>query len=466
MSVETYGEHAESAARALNLLLRDDAIPIDPAAVDQLLHCREAVIDALRQRLYAFGLDAPIRVRKLPAPPAGVNLEGIDHKLATLLDNIAFSTPSLPLEERLAPTDALGQASTDPVTETWRTAALDMLTASHALDLSSDKPWLQDHGAGWYLIRDVAVAVEAVLVLDARLAEVGLLNQHKIPDYPMGLEEKRLVASQAARVATWYATTDSPDHATPRPPGRRHSNVLHPVSLVSAPEDLAAGQRRLANFLRPINAHDSTYAEEPEISADSARQVTASQLYLSRVFGQMARRSTKTHPFVGFFEARAELLAALQPQLRFLVDVEPAEPNMRRFWQQGELTTAINRMEDQGVDLRLQPLQMLALANSTHEVTHNLGTCLRRELLRGNSNLRDSNPRHEDGPVRVGRDSRLEHTVTDLVHMPAPNTPVATYSTPLQRAALRQTLDVTPTSARPPAPYPATRGSVASGYGR
>jgi hypothetical protein len=215
MSVETYGDHAESAARALNRLLQDDAIPVDPAAVDQLLHCREAVIDALRQRLYAFGLDAPVRVEQLPAPPSGVNLEGIDFKLATLLDNIAFSTPGLPVEERMVPSDVLGRASTDPVTETWRNAAIDMLAASHVLDRAGDKPWLHDPGAGWHLMRDAAVAIEAVLVLDARLAEVGLLSQHDIPDYPMGLEEKRLVASQAARVATWYATTDAPDHARP-----------------------------------------------------------------------------------------------------------------------------------------------------------------------------------------------------------------------------------------------------------
>jgi len=380
-----------------------------------------------------------------------------------LLDNIAFSTPSLPPDERLAPTDVLGRASTDSVTETWRNAAIDMLAASHALDLAYDKPWLHDPGAGWYLMRDAAVAIEAVLVLDARLAEVGLLSQHHTPDYPMGLEEKRLVASQAARVATWYATTDTPDHAAPRPPRPSRSNVSHPVSLVSAPEDLAAGQQRLANLLRPLYAHNSAYAGEPEISADSARQITASQLYLCRVFGQMSRRPPQTQAFVEVFEARAEVLATLQPQMRFLTDVEPAEPNMRRFWQQGELTTAITRMEDQGVDLRLHPLQMLALANATHDVTHNLGRCLRRELLRGNSNLRDANPRHEDGPVRVGRRSRLEATVTDLVHMPAPNVPVATYSTPLQRAALRQTLDMTPTAPRPPSPYPVVRSLGTSG---
>ncbi len=188
--------------------------------------------------------------------------------------------------------------------------------------------------------------------------------------------------------------------------------------------------------------------------------------YLCRVFAQTSRRLAQTQTFVGHFEDRAELLAALQPQLRFLVDLTPAEPNMRRFWQQGELTTAITRMEDHGIELRLQPLQMLALANSTHAVTHNLGTCLRRELLRANSNLRDGNPRYQDGPVRVGRRTRLETTVTDLVHMPAPNTPVETYSAPLQRAALRQTLDMTPTSARPPAPYPAVRDPIAYDHSR
>jgi hypothetical protein len=180
----------------------------------------------------------------------------------------------------------------------------------------------------------------------------------------------------------------------------------------------------------------------------------------------MSRRLPRTQAFSSFFEARAEVLAALQPQLRYLIDVEPAEPNMRRFWQQSELTAAMTRMEERGVDLLLEPLQMLALANATHDVTHNLATCLRRELLRRNSILRDANPRHEDGPVRIGRRSQLEAILTDLVHMPAPNIPVATYSAPLQRAALRQTLDMTPTSARPPTPYPAARGLAASDHSR
>jgi hypothetical protein len=456
VTVETYGEHAEDAARALNRLLQHDTIPADPAAVKQLLHCREAVVDALRQRLYGVGLNTWYPPSGLPVPAPGLNLEGIDNKLATLLDNIAFSVPSLPLAERVSPLEVLGKTSTDPVVETWREAASELLAATHALDAAGDKPWLRDPGAGWYVMRDVAVAMEAVLVLDARLAEVGLLNEHDQPEYAMGLEEKRLVASQAARVATWYATSDAPDLATPRTPGPA-SNVLHPIALVLVPEDLAAAQERLATFLRPLTARHSAYMGEPEISADSARQLTASQLYLCRVFANMAARSPKTATFVSYFDARAEVLESLQPQLRHLIDVSPQEPNMRRFWQQGEITAAMTRMEDQGLKLTLQPHQMLALANATHHVTHNLGRSLRRELLRPNSNLRDGNPRHEVKPVRVGRGSRLEATVTDLVNLPAPKAPAARFSTPLQRAALRQTLDVTPTHRRPPSPYPAAR---------
>jgi hypothetical protein len=156
MTVETYAEHAENGAWALNRLLGEDSIPAETAAVDQLLHYREAVIDALRQRLYGVGLNTWYPARNLPAPAPGLNLEGIDNKLATLLHNIALSMPNLPIDERPSPLEALGTACTDPVVETWREAAIELLAATHALDSAEDKPWLRDHGAGWHLTRQVA----------------------------------------------------------------------------------------------------------------------------------------------------------------------------------------------------------------------------------------------------------------------------------------------------------------------
>jgi hypothetical protein len=463
MTVSTYAQHAEHAAQALNALIRDDVIPADEHAVDQLLHCREAVVDALRQRLYDIGQDCWYPPPDhLPARTPKPMLAGLDEKLASLVDNIAFALPSLTLDERRPHADYLTPASEDPTVESWRTAAIELLSASHALSAAEEQPWRIDPGAGWWVMRDVAVALEAVLVLDSRLDEVGLLAEHQRPEFAMGLDEKRMVLSQTARVATWHATSASPEEATPRLRRAAPSTVVEPVSLVSTPDDLAAAQQRLARFLRPMHASDAFYADEPEITADSARQVTASQLYLCRVFAEAAGRSATTSMFAAFFTERAEVLESLQPQISHLADVKAGqEPNMRRFWQQSELTTAVARMEDHGVPIMLQPTQMVELAKATHEATHNLGKTLRRELLRGNSNLIDAHPRHREGPVRVGRRSRLETTLTDLVNMPTPSEPVARFSNPLQRAALQQTLNLTPTtSPRTPSPFPAARSAT------
>lgn len=463
MTVTTYGDHAENAAHALNALIRDDVIPADEYAVDQLLHCREAVVDALRQRLYDIGQDSWYPPPDhLPARTPTPALAGLDEKLASLVDNIAFALPTLMLDERRAHTEYLTPASDDPTVESWRSAAVELLSASHALSAAAEQPWRIDPGAGWWVMRDVAVALEAVLVLDSRLEEVGLLAEHQRPDFKMGLDEKRMVLSQTARVATWHATSASPEEATPRLRQTAPSTVVEPVSMVSTPADLAAAQQRLARFLRPMMASDAFYAGGPQITADAVRQVTASQLYLCRAFATAAAASPTTSMFAAFFTERAEVLEALQPQIRYLADVTAdQEPNMRRFWQQSELTTAVARMEDQGVPIRLQPTQMVELAKATHEVTHNLGKTLRRELLRATSNLRDGHPRHEAGPVRVGRRSRLETTLTDLVNMPAPSEPVTRFSNPLQRAALQQTLNLTPTSSpREPTPFPAARSAT------
>lgn len=468
MSITTYGEHAENAAAALNHLVRTEEIPADPAAVEQLLHCREAVIDALRQRLFDLGQDTWYPPPDhLPARTPKPDLTGLDEKLASLVDNIAFALPSLPIDERLSPADYLGPPSADTTVESWRTAATELLSASHALAAAEEQPWRTEAGSAWWVMRDVAVALEAVLVLDARLDEVGLLSAHQRPRHVMGLEAQRMVLSQTARAAAWYATNDRPDEATPRVRMAIRTAVVHPVSMVSTPTDLAAAQRRLATFLRPTHAADAFFSGEPEITADSARQVTASQLYLCRVFADAADQSEKTKVFATFFEQRAEILESLQPQISHLADATHVhEPNMHRFWQQSELTTAVIRMEDCGTKISLQPTEMLALAEATHEVTYNLGKCLRLELVRSNGNLVDASPRHRDGPARVGRWSRLTTTVTDLVNLSAPREPVSRFTNPLQRTALQQTLDQSPTSgSRTPSPFPAARAAAYRGPG-
>ena len=118
MTVSTYAEHAEHAAQALNALIRDDVIPADEHAVDQLLHCREAVVDALRQRLYDVGQDSWYPPPDhLPARTPKPMLAGLDEKRASLVDNIAFALPTLTLDERRPHADYLTPASEDPTVE-------------------------------------------------------------------------------------------------------------------------------------------------------------------------------------------------------------------------------------------------------------------------------------------------------------------------------------------------------------
>jgi len=111
-------------------------------------------------------------------------------------------------------------------------------------------------------------------------------------------------------------------------------------------------------------------------------------------------------------------------------------------------------MQRDRTDFSLPPAHLLELANATHELTHNLARSLRRELLRANSNLRIADPTNQIGATRIVRDSPLEASLTDLVNQPAPTAPVTPFNSALQRAALRQTLDLTPNEDLVPSPYP------------
>jgi hypothetical protein len=423
---ETYGEHQEAASAALNRLLVDDAPPTDPVDVAQLLHCREVVVDALRQRLYALGFNTHYSPTTVPEPPRRVPLRDLEKNLATLVDRMAFEVPTLRLEEGRRPvSEVLTRVSPDPTVELWRHAAIELLAGSHALDAAVERPWLRDEGAGWYLMRDVAVAMEAVLVLDSRLDEVGLLQEHQRPEAALGLGEQRMIASQCARVATWYATSDTPDRATPDVPGPRE--VAGPVLTVSGPAELADAQRRLARYLRPTHGNDAHFSGAPEIDTSTARMVVASQVFLTKQFELMALRTPGGEGLGAEFASRREILEDIQTGMARLVDLDDRGRNMRASWQQGELTTSLRRSQRRGDDLRLTPTQLLDLANATHEVTHNAAKALRRELLRETSSLRIADPTGQVGHTRVYRKHPLERALTDLINLPAPqsrSTPV------------------------------------------
>jgi hypothetical protein len=304
-------------------------------------------------------------------------------------------------------------------------------------------------------MRDVAVVTEAFLVLDSRLDEVGLLNDHHRSQAAHDLQEQRLIASQCARVATWHATNASPDLAAPE--SSAEQVVLGPVQTITKPTELAMAQRRLATFLKPMHRNDSFYDGRPEIDANTARMVIASQAFLTRLFERLTAQAPGADSIRAEFASRREILEHIQASMAYLIDAERRGRSHRAAWQQGELTTAVRRMLRDRTDMRMSPTQLLDLASATHAATHNAGKALRRELLRDTSNLRLADPTKAIGPTRVYRKHPLERCLSDLVNVQAPSESVARYVSPLQRAALRATLEMTPTSRRPPSPYPRAR---------
>lgn len=217
------------------------------------------------------------------------------------------------------------------------------------------------------------------------------------------------------------------------------------MHLVTSPDDVSVAQNKLARYLRPMSAGNATLSGEPWISSDAARMVTSTQAGICRLLAN-ASTEPSTRRLENFFTERAELLESVQAPLSMVVDLQARGGVQLRFWQTHENATAIGRMARDGV-LAFTPSQLNHIARATHQLTHNLGTTLRRELLRSDSNLRDAHPHHADGPVRVGRHSTLDNRLTDLIAAAPPREPAARRDHPLQRGALMQSLGTTPTHA-------------------
>ena len=160
-----------------------------------------------------------------------------------------------------------------------------------------------------------------------------------------------------------------------------------PVYLVSTPSDVIVAQRRLASYLRPLINDGSGYNSEPQIAAATARQLITSQLFLTGYFAEVAQAHPRARALASEFSTREEVLSAIQPQLRYLEDVKKYEADWHRRHQQAEITVAIRTWIRNAKPFMLTSAQMLDLVNATHEVTRNLATSLRRELLRKDSNL-------------------------------------------------------------------------------
>jgi hypothetical protein len=242
--------------------------------------------------------------------------------------------------------------------------------------------------------------------------------------------------------------------ATPDPI-RRSQVVAGPIRLVTGPADVAPAQRQLASFLRGLGPPDVLGAWGDQLSAAVARMVVASQLLVATYSEVLAERCT--HPDVAaireHFSGRKQALEAVQASMANLVDHEPVHDDKRVAWQQGEITTAIRRLERARHRGSLSAEQLLDLACASHEVTQVASECLRNELFRHSGNLRVRDHLGEIGHTRLPHGHPLDVALTDLRNMPPPSTPVTHYQVALHRAALRSTLEQTPTATQVPEPF-------------
>lgn len=454
----TYGDQQENAAAALNQLLvtlaDSEWIPLEISDVEQLLSCRAAVLDALTDRLQHVTGTAAVEDPSGPTNAQARQL--ITTHPAVVLRHVAVSIPHRSTQP-LSPLDAMATPSRHPTVEHWREAAAALTIANQSLDQATDQPWLTDPGAAWYLLGDTARALEALIVLDETLEEVGLLADHaaRRPAPPpasrtqqeWNTEDRRLATSQIARMASWYATTSEPDLAVAATPG--HPAERGPVRVVSKPADLAAGQRQLAEYLRHRHGNTALTGGEQSMDSRTLRIVTRNQIEVCERLATRGAASPGTAWLAAEFIRSADMLRDIYDHSSEVIDHTDRGTNSRALWQQREVSAALSRFGR----FELAPLQLHHLLSTTQQVVLNLANATRHEAAREHSNLR-LRGRHAAPEARVTRSHPLYKALSAIASAPPPPAAVVEQPRPQphQRRALGATLDNTPTSAAP-SPY-------------
>lgn len=464
MSEPTYGDHAERTAMTLVRLIGVDELPTEPVDVTRLLQCREVLIDSLTARLDLLVHEGPTvqisgKRRDTGVLPPDLGDLVVPSRAVTRLGQVLEALPRQATEDRVSPMDALDGRQPVHAVELWRTAAAQSLAATHALATAAEPAWRDDDGAAWWVLRDIAQATEAVTVLDADLEQVGILNDLEHPSLRVDPAVARLVTSHCARVASWSATTDVADLAAPK--GDRV--VLGPVRVVTSANEFPLAARQLAGYLKVRNrgSYAGPAEGEPAIALDAARAVLASQRRSVAVATEWAGQLSDCEPVRGELENMGALLDDLAEHLPKVREVTKQRPQGPAMMQAMELNRAVDELWRRGRLEGTPPLSHRELASwteSLHRVNVSLGTGLRRELIRGNTNLRYIFVPEGLKSEATGSKQPLTRAAFALASAPAPALPVNRWIAPTHRTALAQTLDATPSpGARAPERFPRTR---------
>ena len=433
----SYAHHQEQVAHALHDLLIDPHPAADEEAATMVLACRDQTVKALRERLtYLAGGHEPTAERP------GVTLASLAHRPVHHLWQVVETLPLPPVPEmppsRLLPGPDAAAAATTP--DRWRAVARNLLLGTAELTRADHQPWTHRSAAGWHLVGDTASTIEALLVLDDKLASAGAL--------PDGSEQtrmtQRLVAAQAAKLAHWFGTEHTADLATS---GVRHDLGVGggpPVTIVRDAADYARAQRTLtallngqASLIRPGTD------QRPGLTA--ARALATGQIRLAQTFAHWAD-DVADPALADKFRSRMPAWRDLHVSTTRLAEIEKRRSPLL-LAQQSEMVIRLrspfpNRPSSE--DLR-------DLNAATHELTVTLGRTLRDQALRARNivALDSEQIGLPKAQPMTGTEWAFTAACQRLTEDPAPQPPKQS-SAPHERERLRRTLEETAIGKPPP----------------
>src|SRR3954452_12775902 len=333
-----------------------------------LIHGRPRQIPlALLERLDLMGLsrhlDQPQRTHRLP--------DAVRHPLHCL-DRVLRSLPAGEITTG-PPSSVLaaGAASKDDAVRAWHQMAKHLALGNVELRGAPADTWGRKDQT-WYLGGDLAVTVEALVVLDERLGAAGLLPRLSRDAYL----HQRIAAGDVARVALWFGTDPSLDLAFQSPAAALGAGGGPRIQLVRRPEDYPRAQRALASFIRPRKSFDPAPAETERPGILAARVIAEGQVRLAEVFAGWSDRAGEPD-LAASFRARIPLYVELHRSPVRLVELVPTRSPLV-VAQQSEMIQQLHVLARS----TLAAHTLHDLDRATGDLSVNVGKTLRREGIR------------------------------------------------------------------------------------
>ena len=290
------------------------------------------------------------------------------------------------------------------------------MQGTHALATAVSRPWLEEPGPAWSVVADCSAVLEALVVLDERLAEVGLLaTLGPGVGLPMPGAEARMRLAHCGHVALCNASYDQVDLAV-----AHAADLDHPVRIVRQPSDLIDAQRRLGALVRPLRrAWEASALERmPHINLATVKNVLFGQLDVCAGMERLCHDVPGSTRLERFFAEHGEGLRKRLPTMQRLAELRPVEGRPLAVWQQQEITLGMRHLKYRPGALDAHQMQAFGVA--THLAISEFAATFRKEIRANGSNITSTRLDDETQLRADIRDSPLDRGLAALSRMQPP----------------------------------------------